>query len=157
PPVVLKEQKSVAPYVAPLSNSELSLRLAAARSILNSGKPTESIDLVKAQLQNYANASADDKAEAAVLEGRALLAMGKIAEARQKFEPLALSTSETETGADALLGNFWCQAGSLDHCRDSELEQVRTGAGANSWGGAIAGIEEARRAEEKANGSVEKL
>src|SRR5207248_2813658 len=136
---------------------ELGVRLAFARSILNSGKAADAMELVHTHLKNHATAGADDKAEAAVLEGRALLALDKVAEAKQKFEPLALSTSDTETGADALLGNFWCQAGSLGRCRDSELDQVRAGAGANSWGGAIAGMEEARRAEEKANGSTTML
>jgi LysM repeat protein/TolA-binding protein len=156
PPVTLKEQRQPAAATQPIAGSDLSARLTFARSTLNSGKASEAIELVKTHLQNFPNAGADEKAEAAVLEGRALLAQGKVADAKLKFEPLALTTSSNETGADALLGNFWCQAGSLARCRDSELEQVRA-AGTNSWGGAIAGMEEARRAEEKANGSVTQL
>jgi hypothetical protein len=93
-------------------------------------------------------AGSPESKEALVLEGRALLAQGKIEDARKKFEPLAFAGADSEIGTDALFGNFYCQAGVLMRCRDSELEQVRVGV--NSWGAASAAFELARRADQSA-------
>jgi lipoprotein-anchoring transpeptidase ErfK/SrfK len=97
-----------------------------------------------------------EKQEAVVLEARAQLASGNIEDARKKFEPMAFLSSETAAGADALLGNFWCQAGSLSRVRSSELQLVLRGP-RQSWGNAMAALEEGRRTEEKAAGDMPAL
>lgn len=119
---------------------------------LNSGKADTALGALKAIAPA---AGSPESKEALVLEGRALLAQGKIEEARRKFEPLAFAAPDTEIGADALFGNFLCQAGVLQRCRDSELDQVR--GGANSWGAASAALEQARRAEENAGSDLAAL
>ena len=155
PPVVLAVKADTAKAapktaLAPALSSSL---FAKSRADLRSGAYADALTHLK-EARPAAKADSELK-EAVVLEARALLAQGKIDEARKKFEPLAFSTAETETGADALLGNFWCQAGSLSKCRDSELDSVLKGA--PSWGGAMAALEEARRLEEKAGDDVPSL
>jgi lipoprotein-anchoring transpeptidase ErfK/SrfK len=93
--------------------------------------------------------------EATVLQARALLAAGKIGDARAKLEPLAFATVETELGADALFGNLFCQAGTMQRLRDSELESISQGA--QSWGAAMAALEQARRIDATAGGNVATL
>jgi lipoprotein-anchoring transpeptidase ErfK/SrfK len=137
------------------SNTELGTSVLRARALMKVGKNSEALELLHARMLANPSASAEDKAAAAITEGRALLAEGKIADAKVKFEPLAFLPASTETGADALLGNLWCQAGALSRCRDSELEQVR--GGPDSWANATASLEEARRAEEKAGATLEGL
>ena len=169
PPVTLGESrnsKKTAPILdtevstaskAPTSKTEVSAvarsPYASAYSALNAGKPETVFEILKSAPTAAENSQ--EKKEYMVLEGRALLAMGKMAEARQKFEPLAFASADTAIGADALMGNFWCQAGKLTLCRDSELEQVR--GGADSWGMATASFEQARRMEEDAKGELPKL
>ena len=157
---VSSEAPAVAKPAAPekvtaASSSELGTSVLSARALLKIGKNSEALELLHARVLATPDASADDKALAAVTEGRALLAQGKVADAKLKFEPLAFIPVATETGADALLGNLWCQAGALSRCRDSELEQVR--GGPDSWANATASLEEARRAEEKAGTALEGL
>ena len=149
--------KPAAPAPTPVSTSELGASITVARALLKSGKPADALEMIRdhSQSAQMASASAEDKTAAALIEGRALLSQNKIAEAKTKFEPLAFTPANTESGADALLGNLWCQAGALSRCRDSELEQVR--GGPDSWAAATASLEGARRAEEKAGGSVEAL
>ncbi|HYG75542.1 MAG TPA: L,D-transpeptidase family protein [Planctomycetota bacterium] len=125
--------------------------LNAVKKALSSGKPQVALEALRA----LPALSGEDAQDALVLEARALLAMGQIEEARKKFEPLAFASPETERGADALFGNYLCQAGLIQRCRDTELEQVL--AGAPSWGAATAAMEEARRAEEKAGGDLAQL
>lgn len=132
-------------FLAPgLSRSSLN----AVRLALATGNAQSALDALKS-LPAPAEGS-DGAKEAAVLEGRALLELGNVEHARKIFEPLAFASVETERGADALFGNFVCQAGTLQRCRDSELEQVLLGA--KSWGAANAAMEAARRAEDSASG-----
>ncbi|MFH0938265.1 MAG: L,D-transpeptidase family protein [Planctomycetota bacterium] len=93
--------------------------------------------------------------EAAVLEARALLLLGKIDEAKKKLESLGVFNSDTEIATDALLINFWCRTGSLSRLGDTDLAMLR--AGAESWGRATAALEEARRAEDKTNDAIDAL
>ena len=125
----------------------------AVHAALRSGTPQAALELLKKTPSSAEGPP--DLQEEQVLEARALLALGKIEDAKKKFEPLAFSNPDTEAGADALLGNLWCQAGSLARCRDSELELVRVGV--ESWGGGTAALEAARRAEESAGGEMSKL
>jgi len=122
-----------------------------AYTALYASKPGDALEFMK----TAAPESDAEKKEAQVLEGRALLALGKTNEARAKFEPLAFAASDTEVGCDALLGNFWAQAGTLTRCRDNELEMVRVGV--ESWGSAMASLEEARRIEQAAKGDLNEL
>jgi len=96
-----------------------------------------------------------EEQEEQVLLARAELAAGNVTEARKKFEALAFAPSSTPSGTDALMGNFWCQAGTLARCRDSELEQVS--GGPDSWGKAVALLEQARRLEARSGGNLGKL
>ena len=141
--------KSIVPKSTAVSASPKG-PFASVYAALTSGKPQTALDLLIG-VPAGADGSAEKK-EALILQGRALLALGKMADARQKFEPLAFATPETETGADALLGNFLCQAGTLSRCRESELELVRNGA--ESWGSALSALEEARRIEDNAKGEL---
>ncbi len=150
-----KPMPSLPAAAAPVSSSEFGASITAARELLKAGKNTEALDLLHTNAKAAQNATADEKSAAAVIEGRVLLAQNKVAEAKAKFEPLAFAPTNTELGADALLGNLWCQAGALSRCRDSELEQVR--GGPDSWASATASLEGARRAEEKAGTSVDAL
>ena len=143
-----KPASSIGIFVDPNKGGKFSKVYAA----LNSGKSDAALDALKTI--SPAAGSPESK-EALVLEGRALLAQGKIEDARKKFEPFAFVGTESEIGADALFGNYICQAGVLQRCRDSELDQVR--GGANSWGAASAALEEARRAEQGAGGDLASL
>jgi len=148
PKTTPKPASSIGTFVDPDKGGKFSKVYAA----LNSGKSDAALDALKTITP--AGGSPESK-EALVLEGRALLAQGKIEDARKKFEPLAFAGTESEIGADALFGNYVCQAGVLQRCRDSELDQVR--GGANSWGAASAALEEARRAEQSAGSDVAAL
>jgi len=96
-----------------------------------------------------------EEQEAQVLLARGELAAGNMADARKKFEALAFMPSGTPAGTDALMGNYWCQAGTLARCRESELGQVA--GGPESWGRAVALFEQARRIEDKSGGNLGKL
>ncbi|HEY3324779.1 MAG TPA: L,D-transpeptidase family protein [Planctomycetota bacterium] len=148
----LAPASSVAARTSSVALPQKTTRFSAAYSALNANKPEAALAALKSA---ETSAGTPDAKEAAVLEGRALLALGKVEDARKKFEPLAFASVDTAVGADALFGNFLCQAGMLQRCRDSELDQVRVGA--PSWGSAMAALEEARRAEKDANGEVAAL
>jgi LysM repeat protein len=152
------EPAKTAPAPKPLTalgSSELGFAVQHARMLLKNGKSAEALEVLHARLAAAQNPSSDDKNAVAVTEGRALLEQGKIVEAGLKFEPLALVPANNDIGNDALLRNFWRQAGALSKCRDAELEQVR--GGPESWSSEMAAMEQARRIEEKAAGNTEQL
>lgn len=143
----METQKAAVPVSAPATKSG---PLAEVRAALRAGKHEQVLEALK---QN--TATTPEKIEAAILRGRAYLAVGRVDDARAEFEPLANLPKTTEAGNDVLLGLSWCQSGFLTRCRESELEQVREGA--ESWGAAMASLESARRAEEAAAGDLGKL
>ncbi|HYF52263.1 MAG TPA: LysM peptidoglycan-binding domain-containing protein, partial [Planctomycetota bacterium] len=127
--------------------------LDSARECLRAGRLSEA--LVQLTAKRAHPLEGVEQQEAQVLAARVDLAGGDIASARSKFEALALMPSDSAVGTDALMGNFWCQAGTLSRCRDSELEQVA--GGPDSWGKAVALLEQARRLEAKSGGNLGKL
>jgi lipoprotein-anchoring transpeptidase ErfK/SrfK len=125
-----------------------------AKKLLREGRANEALSWLKDNAPAGAGDS-PEKMEAAILRGRALLQLGKTEDARKEFEPLAFLSADSELGANALMGNYWAQAGYMTRCRESELEQV--GNGADSWGAATAAFESGRRIEESAAGDLNKL
>jgi LysM repeat protein len=152
PPVTLPD-RSPARAAAHIELRPPVAAILSAESALQAGVPEIAIEFIAKA--GTASLDEHERTTLQVMEGRALLAMGKVDDARKKFEPLAFLSAESETGADALLGNYWAQAGTLARCRGSELQQVLRGP--DSWGAATAALEEARRAEESAGGNLEEL
>ena len=163
PPVILGERSGYGPASAPVSKPAASPKVEtttpASRifdqtyAALRTGQATAALEYLKSALPGAKDDA--ERKEAVVIEARALLALGKIDEAKKKLEPLGAATPDTETAADALLTNLWCQAGALGRLRDTDLAIVR--GGAESWGGSVAALEEARRTEDKAGGEFTAL